>query len=118
MSVTQSQRARSLLVSIAAAAVLACGGTVEAMPATKAEAQQAPARGRLVEPAMHLAASGGQPGRVALTLDACGGGADLRILDALAENRIPATIFVTGTWLKRNRQALGLMLSHPDLFEL
>jgi peptidoglycan/xylan/chitin deacetylase (PgdA/CDA1 family) len=118
MSVTSSQRALSFFISIAAGAVLASGGMVEAMPATKAAAERPTVKLRLVEPAMRLAASGGQPGRVALTLDACGGSADLRILDALAENRIPATVFVTGTWLRRNKNAMALMLSHPDLFEL
>src|SRR5262245_43111504 len=118
MSVIPSKRARSLLISIAAAAVLASGSMAEAMPAAKAEAERPAAKVRLIEPAMHLAASDGQPGRVALTLDACGGGADMRILDALEQNRIPATVFVTGTWLRRNKQAMALMLSNPDLFEL
>jgi peptidoglycan/xylan/chitin deacetylase (PgdA/CDA1 family) len=57
-------------------------------------------------------------GRVALTLDACGGSTDSRILDALVENRISATIFVTGLWLKHNAAALAVMRAHPDLFEL
>lgn len=73
---------------------------------------------KLVEPALHLSPSGGASGRVALTLDACGGHTDYRILDALVENRIPATIFVTGLWLKRNPDALSVMRAHPDLFEL
>lgn len=73
----------------------------------------------LLEPTLRLKPheDGGTP-RVALTLDACGGRTDERILSALVENRIPATIFVTGTWLKRNAAALGIMRAHPDLFEL
>lgn len=71
----------------------------------------------LVEPALHLKQSRGAP-RVALTLDACGGGTDERILSALVENRIPATIFVTAKWLKHNSGALAIMRAHPALFEL
>ncbi len=74
---------------------------------------------RLVEPGLRLPAST-SPGavRVALTLDACGGGTDGRILSALVENRIPATIFATGVWLRRNAEALAVMKAHPDLFEI
>ncbi|WP_292089148.1 polysaccharide deacetylase family protein, partial [Mesorhizobium sp.] len=73
--------------------------------------------GTLVEPTLHLTPQGGG-GRVALTLDACGGKTDTRILSALVENKVPATIFVTGIWLKRNAAAVGIMRAHPDLFEL
>ncbi len=72
----------------------------------------------LVEPKLHLRPSGEAHPRVALTLDACGGRTDERILSALVANRIPATIFVTGTWLQRNAGALAIMRAHPDLFEL
>jgi peptidoglycan/xylan/chitin deacetylase (PgdA/CDA1 family) len=73
---------------------------------------------KLLEPTMRLAPSQIGVGRVALTLDACGGATDQRILDALVENRIPATIFVTGLWLKHNGKAFAVMQAHPDLFEL
>lgn len=56
--------------------------------------------------------------RVALTLDACGGAIDNRILDALINERISATIFVTSRWLKRNAEAFARMRAHPDLFEI
>ena len=72
----------------------------------------------LVEPQLHLAASAAGGRRVALTLDACGGATDRRILDALVENAIPATIFVTTRWLKRNPDAVRLFIDHPDLFEV
>jgi len=74
----------------------------------------------LLEPTLHLKPRGveGAGGHVALTLDACGGKTDTRILSALVDNRIPATIFVTGIWLKRNAEAVGIMRAHPDLFEL
>jgi peptidoglycan/xylan/chitin deacetylase (PgdA/CDA1 family) len=72
----------------------------------------------LVEPTLHLKPEAGGSGRVALTLDACGGQTDTRILSALVDNKIPATIFVTGIWLKRNAAAVEIMRAHPDLFEL
>lgn len=73
----------------------------------------------LLEPSMHLPRSSA-PGmvRVALTLDACGGRADQRILSTLVDNRIPATIFATGTWLRRNPEAVAALKAHPDLFEI
>ncbi|MFI0847635.1 polysaccharide deacetylase family protein [Mesorhizobium sp. IMUNJ 23232] len=75
--------------------------------------------GTLLEPSLHLKRSttAGET-RVALTLDACGGRADNRILSALVDNNIPATIFVTGLWLKRNKVAFAIMRAHPDLFEI
>lgn len=72
----------------------------------------------LTEPSLHLPQSAAGHRRVALTFDACGGQTDMRILNALVDNRIPATIFVTGKWLKRNQAALAVLLAHPDLFEI
>lgn len=74
----------------------------------------------LVEPRMHMAASAapGDGPRVALTLDACDGRADMRILDVLRAEAIPATIFVTGYWLHNNRDVFRMLLAHPDLFEI
>lgn len=72
----------------------------------------------LVEPALRLPPSRDGNVRVALTLDACDGRTDMRILDTLVEQRIPATIFATGRWLRRNKPALEIMLAHPDLFEV
>lgn len=72
----------------------------------------------LVEPTLHIKPEDGGAGRVALTLDACGGHTDNRILSALVENKIPATIFVTGIWLKRNADSVEILRAHPDLFEL
>ncbi|OJU36063.1 MAG: polysaccharide deacetylase [Rhizobiales bacterium 68-8] len=73
---------------------------------------------RLVEPALRLPQESSGEARVALTLDACGGRTDTRILSALVENRIPATIFVTGIWLRRNPDAVAILKAHPDLFEI
>lgn len=66
---------------------------------------------------MRLAPDRGPP-TVAMTFDACGGKADLRILDVLTSERIPATIFVTSIWLRRNPQALAVLLAHSDLFQI
>ncbi|PZF78576.1 polysaccharide deacetylase [Aestuariivirga litoralis] len=73
----------------------------------------------LSEPRLRLAhgAAHQQP-QVALTLDACSGKADQRIFEALVANRIPATVFVTARWLRRNGDSLKLMLAHPDLFQI
>jgi peptidoglycan/xylan/chitin deacetylase (PgdA/CDA1 family) len=77
-----------------------------------------PARaGDLVEPHMHIETGGTTTPQVALTLDACSGAVDMRILGALIENRIPATLFLTGKWLNANPQAVQLLRGHGDLFE-
>ena len=55
---------------------------------------------------------------VALTFDACSGDVDERILDELIADRVPATIFVTHRWLKRNASATARLLAHADLFEI
>ncbi|MGO4139645.1 hypothetical protein ACEQ6A_34945, partial [Rhizobium brockwellii] len=36
----------------------------------------------------------------------------------LERERIPATIFVTDRWLKRNTAALAVFLQNPDILEL
>jgi peptidoglycan/xylan/chitin deacetylase (PgdA/CDA1 family) len=73
---------------------------------------------RLVEPSLRLQEHQGGAPRVALTLDACSGKVDHRILDVLLRERIPATIFVTARWLKRNADAVAILAAHPDLFEV
>lgn len=55
---------------------------------------------------------------VALTFDACPGGFDQRIADALVADGIPATMFVTKLWLRRNLAGLAFLLARPDLFAL
>lgn len=72
----------------------------------------------LVEPSLHVAPSGPEHARIALTFDACDGRMDERILSALVDNRIPATIFVTAKWLRRNPAAIAVLHAHPDLFEI
>jgi len=72
----------------------------------------------VVEPHMTIPPGGKSAPRVALTLDACRGKADERILAALVENRIPATFFVTALWIARNPGAMTVLLQYPDLFEI
>ena len=71
----------------------------------------------LIEYHQHMEPSDGGK-RVALTFDACTGRVDERILNALVENKIKATIFVTARWLKRNPAAIVTLKSHTDLFEI
>ena len=57
-------------------------------------------------------------------LDGCSGchmsflDIDERILDELIADRVPATLFVTHRWLKRNAATTALLLAHADLFEI
>lgn len=67
---------------------------------------------------MYLNSEANVEGGIALTLDACSGGVDYRILDVLVEERIPTTVFVTARWLVRNEEAFNIFLAHPDLFQI
>jgi len=74
---------------------------------------------KLVEPHLHVTRAGKNAApRIALTFDACMGKTDMRILDTLVGERVPATIFVTARWLRTNPQALTVLQAHPDLFEI
>ncbi|MCX8502673.1 MAG: polysaccharide deacetylase [Alphaproteobacteria bacterium] len=77
---------------------------------------EASANEGLLEPRLTLKTP--QDGRrtVALTLDACPGGFDAKIIAALVEWRVPATLFVTGAWMHSNPAGLAALLAHPDLF--
>jgi len=61
-----------------------------------------------------------QPGTqiAALTLDACGGGYDAKLIRFLVEERIPATVFATRKWIERNAQGVTMLRSHPELFDI
>jgi peptidoglycan/xylan/chitin deacetylase (PgdA/CDA1 family) len=112
-----------LVLSLLAASVSTASAAEVSMTAPAAPAVAAPAPKsvglKLVEPHLHIVRSGvaGRP-RIALTFDACMGKADARIISTLVRERIPATIFVTGRWLKRNQEALAIFQQNPDLFEL
>ncbi|MCC8195130.1 MAG: polysaccharide deacetylase family protein [Deltaproteobacteria bacterium] len=54
---------------------------------------------------------------LALTLDACDGGTDRRIIALLREYEIPAAIFMTNRWLRRNRTVAEDLAADP-LFTL
>jgi peptidoglycan/xylan/chitin deacetylase (PgdA/CDA1 family) len=73
---------------------------------------------KLLEPALHIPRSGDSHPHIAMTLDACSGDIDHRILDVLVEQSIPATIFVTHRWLVRNAKAVAIFAAHPDLFDI
>ncbi len=55
--------------------------------------------------------------KVALTLDACDAGFDEEMIDFLIEKEIPATLFVTGWWIRTNEERL-IELANHDLFEI
>jgi peptidoglycan/xylan/chitin deacetylase (PgdA/CDA1 family) len=90
---------------LAAPAILALTPTSTAMAGDEA-----------IEPCMRLANPPADRLTVALPLDACPGGFDERIATALVESGIPATIFVTELWLRRNPAGLAFLLEHRDLF--
>lgn len=62
-----------------------------------------------------------QPGRaprVALTLDACMGATDDKLIEFLIQHKVPATIFATRRWLVRNPKTVAVLKSHLDMFEI
>ena len=73
---------------------------------------------KLLEPQMTIKTGSHHGPRVALTFDACSGAVDERILQALIQHRIKATIFVSARWLKRNPLAVAELNAHQDLFEV
>ncbi|KAB0671147.1 polysaccharide deacetylase family protein [Oryzomonas sagensis] len=58
---------------------------------------------------------------VALTLDACGSGkgkgVDARLMDFLAQERIPATLFINARWIDANPELFKRLAANP-LFEI
>ena len=92
-------RRAALALAAAAVAVPACAG----VPGT-------------VTPVMRLAGGASAPPRVALTFDACPGGFDWRIVAALVEGGVPATIFVSGVWMRQHPKELAFLLVHRGLF--
>ena len=74
--------------------------------------------GSLIEPSLKLSLASDQGRVVALTLDACSGGCDYKILDALIASSVPATLFLTARWIRSNPEGLRLILDHPNLFAI
>jgi peptidoglycan/xylan/chitin deacetylase (PgdA/CDA1 family) len=73
--------------------------------------------GDWIEPHMHFVPAPGAP-QVAVTLDACMGDVDARILNVLVANDIAATIFATRRWLEHNPAAIKTLLAHRDLLKV
>jgi len=71
----------------------------------------------LVEPHMRFVPAEGTQ-QVAVTLDACMGETDMRILGPLITDRIPVTIFATRRWLENNPRTVNLLAQHKDLFDV
>jgi peptidoglycan/xylan/chitin deacetylase (PgdA/CDA1 family) len=119
---TSTAHALLALALLAAQPVLAETPDAPATPAKPLAAMAAKPRhvsgAYLLEPKLQISKIPGEGPAVALTFDACMGQTDARILDMLIDNEIPATIFVTARWLKRNPEPLARMLAHPDLFEI
>ena len=55
---------------------------------------------------------------IALTLDACGGATDWKILHYLVENKVPATIFVTKKWIDGNPDAVIYLNDNKNIFKI
>ncbi|BCP51784.1 hypothetical protein K32_04010 [Kaistia sp. 32K] len=89
-----------------------------AVAATLLLAQGALAKPQDIELKLRIAAPPPGARVVALTFDACSGTIDRRILDTLVQNQIPATLFVTHRWLKRNQETTAVLLAHPELFQI
>ncbi|MFH1668979.1 MAG: polysaccharide deacetylase family protein [Candidatus Woesearchaeota archaeon] len=72
-------------------------------------------KGGLVKPSTHLDTD---EKIIALTFDACGGkGYDSELVDYLKQEQIPATMFLTGRWIKSNPEA-AQELAHEELFSI
>ncbi|HCC47162.1 MAG TPA: polysaccharide deacetylase [Elusimicrobia bacterium] len=66
------------------------------------------------------AEKGGDHKVLAFTFDACGGrndGYDRKLIAYLRREQIPATLFVTGLWIDKNREAFAELAEDP-LFEI
>jgi peptidoglycan/xylan/chitin deacetylase (PgdA/CDA1 family) len=55
---------------------------------------------------------------IALTLDACGGGYDEKLVNMLIELKLPATVFATRKWIDRQPAAVATLRAHAHLFAI
>ena len=99
--------ARPLIKALAALAALALVATASAMG-------QISELHHRIAPAPHPV----NDGRIALTLDACGGGFDAELIQFLIQQRIPATLFVTKKWFDKNPLGTAMLTAHLDLFDI
>jgi peptidoglycan/xylan/chitin deacetylase (PgdA/CDA1 family) len=113
----QQLQSMNLPVLFLAAAIGLLPQTAPKKPPATAPALQTK-RLHFVSPVMHVHPGPPSSPHVALTLDACTGKVDDRLLQALISNNIKATVFVTARWLKRNPEALARMLARRDLFQI
>jgi peptidoglycan/xylan/chitin deacetylase (PgdA/CDA1 family) len=67
---------------------------------------------------LHQRLANPAPGTVALTLDACSGAYDKALINFLVARQIPATIFATQRWIKRNTDAVATLRMHPQVFQI
>ena len=88
--------------SVLAAALVLAAGPARALDSVEARFRPVPSPGGVR--------------RVAITLDACNGGFDRRIFDALVEHHARATIFLTADWIRQNPAGLKLLLAHREQF--
>ena len=88
------------------------------MAGTARAACEAEPAAALIDPETRLALPAGAPRTVALTLDACSGGTDMRILETLLTLAVPATIFATARWMERNADTLHMLRAHSALFSI
>lgn len=96
---------------------LLAAALLPAAPLPGAGRAEAAAMTRL-SPRLHLPSTVGGAARIALTLDACAGAADMRVIDGLVRLGIRATIFATARWLAANPATVALLRERGDLFAL
>lgn len=72
----------------------------------------------LIEPSLRLSLVRDQSRIVALTLDACSGGFDHKIIEALISWQVPATLFLTARWIRSNPEGLRIILDHQNIFAI
>lgn len=111
---------RTVVVVTIAGLASACGAVVlppEEVPAPKQEKAEPQPVASFVTPVVHSGPR--EDMRIALTFDACPTHStyDSRITKILADTKTPATIFLSGSWVK-NRPESALELAHNPLFEL
>ena len=75
-------------------------------------------KNRVVLTKAHRPRHTAQKPTIYLTFDACSGALDRRILNVLVTHKIPATIFVTRRWLRRNSAGIKILRSHQNLFQI
>ncbi len=90
-------------------------GTFSAKLGGHASAQD---RSSLIEPSLKLSLASDHERIVALTLDACSGGFDRKVVEALISWQVPTTMFLTARWIRSNPEGLKIILDHQNLFAI